>query len=69
MTDIIESHRSQGPITEAADKRPWKAPRLIDLHDLETRGMDGGQYGDNSMNKIHHPDEGQTDSSSWGGPS
>jgi len=41
MTDIIESHRSQGPTTEISGRRPWKAPRLIDLDDDNAMGCMG----------------------------
>jgi len=34
MTDFTKPHGPQGPTIEAADKRPWKAPRLVDLDDI-----------------------------------
>jgi len=36
MTDIIETHGPQGAAMETVGRRPWKAPRLKDLDDIET---------------------------------
>jgi len=41
MTDFTKPHGPQGPTIEAADKRPWKAPRLIDLDDDNAMGCMG----------------------------
>jgi len=36
MTDFTESHGLQGGTpTSTVGRRPWKAPRLIDLDDLD----------------------------------
>jgi len=39
MTDIIETHGPSGATIQTVGKRPWKAPRLIDLEDDLTDGM------------------------------
>jgi len=36
MTDIIETHGPQGAAMETVGRRPWRAPRLKDLDDIET---------------------------------
>jgi len=38
MTDIIETHGPQGSAMETVGRRPWKAPRLIDLDDDKADG-------------------------------
>jgi len=40
MTDIIEPHGPQGNAPPPG-KRPWKAPRLLDLDDDGPEGMTG----------------------------
>jgi len=43
MTDFTEPTDPQGPTIEGADRKPWKAPRLIDLDDLDANcGMGAG---------------------------
>jgi len=36
MTNFTKPHGPQGVRTQTADRRPWKAPRLIDLDDEQT---------------------------------
>jgi len=33
MSDMMETHAPQGPTAETLARKPWKAPRLIDLED------------------------------------
>jgi len=41
MTDFTESHGLQGGNpTSTVDRRPWKAPRLIDLDDDRASGCE-----------------------------
>jgi len=45
MTNIIEPHGPQGSATETLARKPWKAPRLIDLDDEDPEGrphLEGG---------------------------
>jgi len=39
MTDIIETHGPQGSTMEIVGRRPWRAPRPIDLDDDITDGV------------------------------
>jgi len=56
MTHIIESHGSRGSTTATVCRRPWTAPRLIDLDDLETEqgGMAGADGTVNAKALANH---------------
>jgi len=41
MTNFTKPHGPHGAKIQTADRRPWQAPRLIDLDDLDTRCANG----------------------------
>jgi len=45
MTDIIETHGPSGATIQTVGKRPWKAPRLIDLDDNDANSCAMGVLG------------------------
>jgi len=45
MSDIIKPHAPQGPMTETLARKPWKAPRLIDLDGEDPEGRPAGEGG------------------------
>jgi len=58
MTDIIEPHDPQVVTGDTVGRKPWKAPRLIDLNEDDSEGMNAGNIMGTINDKLQAPDEG-----------
>jgi len=58
MTDIIETHGLSAATIQTVGKRPWNAPRLIDLDEDDSEGMNAGNIMGTPDDKFLAPAEG-----------
>jgi len=61
MTDITKAQVPQGATGDAVDRKPWKAPRLIDLDEDESEGRTVGNIMATINDKVRGPGEGTRD--------
>jgi len=57
MTDMTKAQIPQVATGDTVGRKPWKAPRLIDLDEDDSEGMNAGIIMGTINDKRHAPDE------------